>query len=94
MSYCRFSKKTYKPYPKEVPGLIILKSDVYVYEDIYGGIRCCGCKLKDELSWFDTYSEMIVHLEKHIKAGHTVPAHVIPALKEVINEHGDEVEGE
>jgi len=23
MSYCRFSKKTYKPYPKEIPGMII-----------------------------------------------------------------------
>ncbi len=94
MSYCRFSDKTYKPYPKEIPGLIIPKSDVYVFEDVYGGIRCCGCRLDNEATRFDTYSEMIAHLEKHIEAGHTVPDHVIPALKEVIAERGDEVDDE
>lgn len=94
MSYCRFSNKTYKPYPKELPEFTIPKSDVYVYEHVDGGITCCGCELKGEQSWFYTYSEMIAHLEKHIKAGHVVPVHVIPALREMIEKHGDEVEDE
>jgi len=91
MSYCRFSGKTYTPYPKEIPELIIPKSDVYVFEDVSGGIRCCGCILADELSWFDTYSEMIGHLGKHIMAGHSVPIHVIPLLRKMIKEYGDNV---
>ncbi|MBN1535961.1 MAG: hypothetical protein JW908_04455 [Anaerolineales bacterium] len=91
MSYCRFAKEEYEI----IPGIKIPKSDVYVYEHEFGGIVCAGCifnPITDPDPRFGTYSEMIAHLKKHIKAGHTVPDHVIPLLKSIIADEGDEVE--
>ena len=55
-------------------------SDVYVYES-KRGLECCGCKMLGDYHT-RSYDEMISHLEKHIEAGHAVPSHVIPWLKE------------
>ena len=94
MSYCRFSNEDWKPFPEEFPDLIFPKSDVYVFDYCYGGVMCCGCRLvepNEPSPIFMKYSEMIVHLEKHIKAGHTVPGHVIPNLQLIIYTDGDNV---
>jgi len=81
MSYCRFSSKTYKPYPEV--NITIPKSDVYIFWGA-GGLECCGCKIEGNYSSrvFGGYSGMIKHLKEHIKIGHTVPDHVIPMLEE------------
>ena len=92
MSYCRFSNKTYKPFPKEIPNWTIPKSDLYVFESS-GGLECCGCRLPDyKNKSFVTcsYSEMIDHIKKHINYGHTVPKYLIPMLEEEMN--NEEVE--
>ncbi|HAC16935.1 MAG TPA: hypothetical protein DCE78_13470 [Bacteroidetes bacterium] len=89
MSYCRFAKEDYK-----IGEITIPKSDVYVYEHEFGGIVCAGCiflPMTDPDPRFSTYSGMIAHLKKHIKAGHTVPDHVIPTLEKIIIDEGDEV---
>lgn len=90
MSYCRFSNKNWELYGIKIP-----KSDVYVFESVYGGIECCGCRLTEGRSpTYDKYSDMIHHLQKHMEAGHAVPAHVIPMLEEMILTYGDEVDGQ
>lgn len=87
MSYCRFSSDD-----REIYGMKIPKSDVYVFESEFGGIVCCGCKLNDGHSIrFGTYSEMIGHLRYHIAVGQVVPHHVIADLMAAQQEHGDKV---
>ncbi len=88
MSYCRFAKEEYK-----IGEFTIPKSDVYVFEHEFGGIVCCGCIFHPNEAYprFGTYSGMIAHLKEHIKAGHTVPDHVIPTLEKIIIDEGDEV---
>jgi len=93
MSYCRFSKgeKTYfqgtdYEYTPE-------KSDVYLYEDYLGYFNCCGCRLIDKGFISTSRQEMINHLKEHIKAGDTVPDHVIPTLLEEIKVEGDLIFG-
>lgn len=67
------------------------KSDVYVYQDIDFGLRCCACIF----GTFDTRSraEMIAHLEKHIATNHLVPEGVIERLRGEIAECGDDSPG-
>jgi hypothetical protein len=59
MSICRFSESC----------------DVYVFYNVHGGIDCCGCVLTEGAD-FKAQNEqaMIAHLEKHVAAGHKVPA--------------------
>lgn len=78
MSYCRFSN-----------------GDVYMYPTI-NGIECCACKLTKMKYYekngitigmhsnvlFDTSEQAMLHLEEHIKAGHSVPKYAIERLKE------------
>ncbi len=59
MAYARFSAE----------------SDVYVYDDVDGFIRCCGCALDDDFQC-DTWPEMEAHLRRH-EAGHAVPARLM-----------------
>lgn len=59
MSYARWSKE----------------SDVYVYADVAGHLRCCGCNLG-----FLTTREMIDHLGAHRAAGQMVPESCIIGL--------------
>jgi hypothetical protein len=55
-------------------------SDVYVYLDVNGYLCCCGCLL--DRHWeHKTTDEMLGHLDKHIAAGHQVPASCIDGLK-------------
>ena len=80
MSYVRFSSV----------------SDVYVYQDIDFGLRCCGCKLRTSLGSWDTRSRraMVEHLAEHIEKGHKVPTDVCETLLDEIRECGDDSPGE
>jgi len=51
-------------------------SDLYIYDDVAGGITCCGCVN------VPTYEEMITHVKEHIAAGDRVPDFVIPRLEQ------------
>lgn len=61
-------------------------SDLYIYNDVSGGITCCGCDLEEpnHSTGYNvaTHEEMIAHVEKHIKEGDSVPDFVIPRLEE------------
>lgn len=48
-------------------------SDVYVYLDVGGYLRCCGCPLEDDARFLTT-AGMLAHLDQHEAAGHVVPA--------------------
>ena len=76
MSYCRFSNAEYN----YGDGLIIPKSDVYIFESDFG-CECCGCRLNVGNSVWMSTKEMISHVQEHIKHGDTVPNSVIPALE-------------
>jgi len=67
MSYCRMG----------------FGSDVYLYFDVGGYIKCCFCKLSGDGSSvrLDTFDDAIAHIHKHIEAGHVVPSDVIPSLE-------------
>jgi len=52
-------------------------SDVYVYEDVAGYINCCGCSLEDPRETnFTEAAPLKAHLDRHVAAGHKVPARV------------------
>ncbi len=59
-------------------------SDVYVFEDVNGGVTCCGCDDGQNLS----AEEMGRHLSWHIAQGDEVPVGVIEAVRIGI-ERGD-----
>lgn len=63
MSYCRLSKT----------------SEVYMYKDVHGGIRCCFCPLEGTV-YLATPEEALVHLAEHRRAGHEVPQHAVDQL--------------
>lgn len=53
-------------------------SQVYIYDDVYQGLRCCGCALHpDPWGSFafgdDGHAELLAHLAEHRSAGHVVP---------------------
>lgn len=75
MSYCRFSEK----------------SDVYVFDSVGGYLDCCGCSMIESGYHTPLRSEMIQHLQEHIKIGAKVPDHVISWLKEEMETIGDDV---
>lgn len=55
-------------------------ADVYVFLSEMG-LECCGCWLNPSSSWtYYSTQTMVDHLEEHIKAGHKVPATLIPEL--------------
>lgn len=57
-------------------------SSVYVYANSDDRLICCGCLLQEsDDDWVEfTTADMLVHLDAHVAAGHTVPADVAPAL--------------
>lgn len=57
MSYARFGEND---------------SDVYVYLDSRGALTCCGCWLSDRSQDGFSLEGMLVHLDAHRAAGHTV----------------------
>lgn len=59
------------------------RSAVYIYDDLNGGITCCGCLLHPDGHSVNTFNHetMIKHVRQHIGAGHKVPDHVIPELE-------------
>lgn len=68
MSYVRISNSTW-------PGRSY-DSDIYIYDDVSGGITC----FTDDFNC-ETHDEMIAHVKKHIADGDAVPDFVIPRLK-------------
>jgi hypothetical protein len=81
MAYCRFTRQ----------------SDVHVYEDVGGGLTCCGCTLRGvgplgQDFNCPTRSSMIAHLEEHRAAGHEVEEDTFHRLREEIAALGDEVD--
>jgi hypothetical protein len=69
LSYCRFSDE----------------SDVYLYESVSGGFRCCGCCLYEEPG-ITTPIEAFGHLWEHRKAGEQVPERAFQLLAKKIAE--------
>jgi len=69
--------------------------DLYIYEDIHGGLTCGGCKLLggaaiDGQSFnCPTRSAMIAHIEEHRAVGHDVQKYVAETLRAEIAELGD-----
>lgn len=58
-------------------------SNVYIFEDVAGGLNCCGCSLlweTMESTLFDTAFKMIEHLGKHLDAGQKVPGYVFTQI--------------
>ena len=70
MSYCRMGNS----------------SDIYLLGDSIG-LVCCSCKLEESRPdvRFNTSSEALIHLSKHIHAGHKVPLYALKKLKEEID---------
>lgn len=70
MSYVRWSSMN-APHPYE--------SDVYIYDDVSGGITCNGSCGSTNLP---TVEDMVQHVqEAHITLGEAVPDFVIPRLR-------------
>ncbi len=71
MSYCRFGEE----------------SDVYVYTD-GAELHCCACRMTDKRSDFLTArrTDMIEHLEQHIRHGHEVPRDAFERLRREIGQ--------
>lgn len=61
-----------------------IQSNVYVYDNVYGGTTCCGCLLAERPGvgdyHADTHAEMIAHLHEHVKQGHLVPQYTFEEL--------------
>lgn len=52
-------------------------SDVYIYEDVSGGITCCGCDFNT-----DDTEMMVTHVQtEHTEKGEAVPDFVIPRIR-------------
>ena len=58
-------------------------SDVYVYLDVAGELRCCACRFLTgcESRGFRTTADLIAHLYAHQDAGHAVPADTFTELE-------------
>jgi hypothetical protein len=65
-------------------------SDVYVYEDVRGGLMCCGCSLgvfpPGSAPMLDQ-ERFVEHLREHIAAGDVVPGYVIPDVEARTEQH-------
>ena len=58
-------------------------SNVYVFLDVGGYLRCCACWLTqftDPDPRFTTTAAMVDHLREHVVAGHMVPDETIADL--------------
>jgi len=55
------------------------------------GVGCDHCMMPDNTR-LNTRSEMIMHIEDHIKAGHKVPEYAIERLRQELEEEGEEKE--
>lgn len=56
-------------------------SDVYIYDDVDGATRCCGCLLGEDPRTTDL-TVMLAHVQAHRAAGHKVPRWVEEALRD------------
>jgi hypothetical protein len=61
------------------------ESDVYVYESCSGGWECCFCGIGPSAN-FPSRTQMLDHLDQHVKAGHKVPDYAIARLREEMAE--------
>jgi len=69
-------------------------SDVYIFNDVRGGITCCSCQLQKEVPTriagfmlhddFNcaTEKEMYEHIRQHIAAGHCIPDYLVKEATE------------
>lgn len=60
-------------------------SDVYVFEDVAGGVTCCGCSLSGAtLASFNASdpSELVAHFAAHLTQGDLVPLGLCVRLDE------------
>jgi len=60
-------------------------SDLYIFDDVHGGITCCACRLQELHETIlpglqlpgdfncRTEEEMIAHIREHKEAGHNIP---------------------
>jgi hypothetical protein len=51
-------------------------SDVYVFAHVDDYVNCCGCALEGD-SQLHSPEEVVEHLQKHVEAGHKVPADLL-----------------
>ena len=58
------------------------ESQLYIYDDVRGGITCCGCCIYDDFNC-ETEKEMAAHILEHVKARHLVPDRVVAMAKEI-----------
>lgn len=58
-------------------------SDVYVYQDVAGFLRCCACQMPGAPGdlWTTRVAVMVDHLAAHTAAGQTVPDGVADAIR-------------
>ncbi len=70
-------------------------SDIYLFHDCGGYIRCCGCsavgglfsKKSDPI--FFTRTDAIDHVNKHVSDGDNIPSYVVERLNGEIDSLGD-----
>lgn len=76
LSYARFCEPTGAP----------KGSDVYVYADESGAIRCACCSLRGDLEDHIALDalRMLVHVAHQMDAGHSVPSRCIKRLESEI----------
>lgn len=70
MSYSRFGRDGIK-----------YTSDVYVYLDVAGYLRCCACSMRGNFRAFTT-AKMIGHLDVHRDNGDVVPDECYSRLRD------------
>ena len=60
-------------------------SEVYIFDDVRGGITCCGCKLVGFPNDFncETEDEMANHIIDHARAGHIIPDYLMQTVREI-----------
>lgn len=70
-------------------------SDIYLFHDDSGHIRCCGCSAVGGMfssepdPVFVTRTDAIEHINKHINDGDNVPSYAVATLNEEINAVGN-----
>ena len=72
------------------------EGDVYVFGNVKGGITCMQCKLMpgEEEGWTGDFScsfpeGMLLHLQEHKDAGHSVPDRAMERLEKEAIREGD-----
>ncbi len=71
------------------------ESNLYIFDDVRGGITCCACRLQPMHGTIipevylpgdfncQTEQKMAAHILEHAKAGHLVPDYIVERAKEI-----------